>query len=64
MIDLHYWPTPNGKKVTIMLEEASIPYRIVPVNIIGCLAWAYVTPKFGEVAGQVFGWLWRLVTGG
>jgi GST-like protein len=33
MIDLHYWPTPNGKKVTILLEEASIPYRIVPVNI-------------------------------
>lgn len=34
MIDLHYWPTPNGKKVTILLEEAGIPYRIVPVNII------------------------------
>ncbi|MBS0640078.1 MAG: glutathione S-transferase N-terminal domain-containing protein [Acetobacteraceae bacterium] len=33
MIDLHYWPTPNGKKVTILLEEAAIPYRIVPVNI-------------------------------
>jgi GST-like protein len=34
MIDLHYWPTPNGKKVTILLEEAGIEYRIVPVNII------------------------------
>jgi GSH-dependent disulfide-bond oxidoreductase len=33
MIDLHYWPTPNGKKVTILLEEAAIPYRVVPVNI-------------------------------
>jgi GSH-dependent disulfide-bond oxidoreductase len=33
MIDLHYWPTPNGKKVTILLEEAGIPYNIVPVNI-------------------------------
>lgn len=33
MIDLHYWPTPNGKKVTILLEELGIPYRIVPVNI-------------------------------
>jgi GSH-dependent disulfide-bond oxidoreductase len=33
MIDLHYWPTPNGKKVTILLEEARIPYRIVPCNI-------------------------------
>lgn len=34
MIDLHYWPTPNGKKVTILLEEASIPYRILPLNIV------------------------------
>jgi GSH-dependent disulfide-bond oxidoreductase len=33
MIDLHYWPTPNGKKVTILLEEAAIPYNIVPVHI-------------------------------
>src|SRR5580658_6336408 len=33
MIDLHYWPTPNGKKVTILLEECALPYRIVPCNI-------------------------------
>ncbi len=33
MIDLHYWPTPNGKKVTILLEEAGIFYTIVPCNI-------------------------------
>jgi GST-like protein len=33
MIDLHYWPTPNGHKVTMLLEETAIPYRIVPVNI-------------------------------
>ena len=33
MIDLHYWPTPNGHKVTLLLEEAAIEYRIVPVNI-------------------------------
>ena len=33
MIDLHYWPTPNGKKVTILLEECGVPYKIVPVNI-------------------------------
>ena len=33
MIDLHYWPTPNGKKVTIILEESELPYRIVPCNI-------------------------------
>jgi len=33
MIDLHYWPTPNGHKVTLFLEEAGLDYRIVPVNI-------------------------------
>ena len=33
MYDLHYWPTPNGKKVTILLEELGVPYRIVPVHI-------------------------------
>lgn len=33
MIDLYYWPTPNGKKVTILLEELAIPYRVVPLNI-------------------------------
>lgn len=33
MIDLHYWPTPNGWKITIALEEMGLPYRVVPVNI-------------------------------
>ncbi len=33
MIDLHYWPTPNGHKITLFLEEAGLPYRLVPVNI-------------------------------
>lgn len=33
MIDLYYWPTPNGWKVTILLEELELPYRVVPVNI-------------------------------
>ncbi|GIL40799.1 glutathione binding-like protein [Roseiterribacter gracilis] len=33
MIDLHYWPTPNGHKITIFLEETGTPYRIVPVDI-------------------------------
>jgi len=33
MIDLYYWPTPNGHKVTILLEECGIPYTIKPVNI-------------------------------
>jgi GSH-dependent disulfide-bond oxidoreductase len=33
MIDLHYWPTPNGHKITIFLEETGLPYRLIPVNI-------------------------------
>ncbi len=33
MIDLHYWPTPNGRKIAIMLEEVELPYRIIPVDI-------------------------------
>lgn len=33
MIDLHYWPTPNGHKITLFLEEAALPYKITPVNI-------------------------------
>ena len=33
MLDLYFWPTPNGKKVTIQLEECGVPYNIVPCNI-------------------------------
>jgi GSH-dependent disulfide-bond oxidoreductase len=33
MIDLYYWTTPNGHKITMFLEETGLPYRIVPVNI-------------------------------
>ncbi len=33
MIDLYYWPTPNGHKITMFLEEAEVEYRIIPVNI-------------------------------
>ncbi len=32
-IDLYYWPTPNGWKITIMLEETGLPYNVIPVNI-------------------------------
>jgi len=32
-IDLYYWPTPNGHKITIYLEEAGLPYNVIPVNI-------------------------------
>jgi GST-like protein len=33
MIELHYWPTPNGHKITVFLEESGLPYRIVAVDI-------------------------------
>jgi GST-like protein len=33
MIELYYWTTPNGHKITMFLEEAGLPYTIIPVNI-------------------------------
>lgn len=34
MIDLYYWTTPNGHKITMFLEETGLPYRIVPINLV------------------------------
>jgi len=33
MIDLYYWTTPNGHKITMFLEEVGLPYRVIPINI-------------------------------
>jgi glutathione S-transferase len=33
MIDLYYWTTPNGHKITLFLEESGLPYTIKPINI-------------------------------
>ena len=33
MIDLYYWPTPNGLKITILLREIGLEYRLNPINI-------------------------------
>src|SRR5258708_23008825 len=33
MIDLYYWTTPNGHKITMFLEEAGLPYKVFPINI-------------------------------
>ncbi len=33
MIDVYFWPTGNGKKITTMLEERGLPYDVIPVNI-------------------------------
>ena len=35
MIDLYYWPTPNGRKISIMLEESGLEYTVIPVDIGG-----------------------------
>ena len=34
MIELYYWPTPNGWKITILLEELGLDYKVIPVNIL------------------------------
>src|SRR6266481_4827055 len=33
MIDLYFWPTPNGYKVTVMCEEVGLKYNVIPINI-------------------------------
>ncbi len=33
MIDLYFWGTPNGRKITIMLEELELAYKVIPINI-------------------------------
>lgn len=43
MIHLYYWPTPNGHKIAIMLEETGLPYEVHPVNI---LAGEQFAPEF------------------
>lgn len=47
MIDLYYWPTPNGFKVTIMLEELEVAYRVQPVDI---TAGAQHEPSFRDIS--------------
>lgn len=47
MIDLYYWTTPNGHKITLFLEEAGLPYRVIPVNIAKNEQFA---PAFLEIA--------------
>lgn len=47
--------------VFLMAGMARVPVLVFgPINFVGCLLWAYVTPKFGEVAGRLFGWIWSL----
>ena len=43
MIELYYWPTPNGWKITILLEELGLDYKVIPVNI---LKGEQYTPEF------------------
>jgi GSH-dependent disulfide-bond oxidoreductase len=46
MIDVHFVPTPNGHKVTIMLEEVGLPYRLIPYDM---LKGEHLTPAFRQV---------------
>ena len=47
MIDLYYWPTPNGNKITMFLEEVGLDYKIIPVNI---GAGDQFTPEFLKIS--------------
>lgn len=47
MIDLYYWPTPNGHKISIMLEECELDYTVVPVDI---GAGAQFAPEFLKIS--------------
>ncbi len=45
--------------VFVMAGISRMPVPLfMAVNFIGCLAWAYITPLFGEVAGHIVGWIW------
>lgn len=51
--------------VFVMAGIARMPVAaFMVVNLIGCVAWAYLTPLFGEAAGHIIGSVWRLFTGG
>ncbi|SNX73424.1 membrane protein DedA with SNARE-associated domain [Cereibacter ovatus] len=51
--------------VFVMAGVSRLPaWQFVPVNILGCIAWAWATPKSGEIGGNILGYLWSLVTGG
>lgn len=47
MIDLYYWPTPNGHKITVALEEMGLAYTVKPVNI---LSGEQHTPEFAALS--------------
>jgi len=47
LLQLHYFPTPNGRKISIALEEMELPYEIVPVNI---LRGEQQRPEFLEIS--------------
>ena len=56
MIDLYYWTTPNGHKITIFLEEAALPYRVVPgpfvARRLGISSATFRVESEGVIAGE------------
>ena len=57
MIDLYTWPTPNGHKIHIMLEETGTPYRVIPIDIGKGDQfkpdYVAINPNSGEILGMV-----------
>ena len=47
MIDIYFWPTPNGYKITVMCEEVGLDYNIIPINI---TAGDQFTPEFLKIS--------------
>ena len=44
MIDLYFWPTPNGWKISIALEEMGLPYSVIPLRIgQGAVSYTHLT---------------------
>ena len=46
MIEVYFWPTGNGRKITVMLEERSLPYDMIPVSINKA---EHLTPEYDAI---------------
>src|SRR5438045_3976828 len=60
-IELHTWNTPNGRKISVALEEMGLPYKVFPVNITKGeqLAPAFLAISPNNKIFAILGWAWR-----